>query len=362
MKLLYLLFSFTTGGTERLVCDICNEMAKRDHQVHLYVVNDLYDQSMLDALDSKVCVQLQKRPAGGGGKLQTLLQIAKYIRRNHIDVVHCNSLDAPELLLLKPFFAPRARVLYTVHGMHQMRQKSRFKIMLRNLLCYRVIAISQCVKEDIIAAGIKASKVVTVPNAVDLSRFVPTEKTMDPEAPVIGNVARIQPQVKGQDVLIRAISLLKQEYPHIRCLFAGGPAKSDQVSLAQLQDLTAQLELTENISFVGNITDVPTFLSGIDIFALPSRSEGFGISLVEAMAMGIPCIASNLEGPAEVMEQGKYGWLFPCEDAQALAAMLSDMIRSYDRCLIRSHESMTHVQNTYHIRHMCDRLEALVQS
>lgn len=361
MNILYLLFSFTTGGTERLVTDICNEMVRRDHQVHLYVVNDLYDQSMLDALDPKVCVQLQKRSAGGGGKLHTLLHIAKYIRCNHIDVVHCNSLDAPELLLLKPFLAPRAKVLYTVHGMHQMRQKSRLKVMLRNLLCYRVIAISQCVKADILAAGIRESKVVTIPNAIDLSRFAPSGKVMDPAAPVIGNVARIQPRVKGQDVLIRAIALLKKEYPHVRCLFAGAPAANDSQSLTELTDLTARLELTENVTFVGNVTDVPGFLSGLDIFALPSRSEGFGISLVEAMAMGIPCIASHLEGPAEVLEQGKYGQLFPSQDPQALADGLAAMLRSYDTCLARSRESMVYVQSTYHIRRMCDQLEALTK-
>ena len=84
MNILYLLFSFTTGGTERLVSDICNEMAGRDHNVHLYIVNDLVDQSMLDTLDPRIRVQLQKRPAGGGDRLGTLLKIARYIRKNKI--------------------------------------------------------------------------------------------------------------------------------------------------------------------------------------------------------------------------------------------------------------------------------------
>jgi len=76
--------------------------------------------------------------------------------------------------------------------------------------------------------------------------------------------------------------------------------------------------------------------------------------------MGIPCIASDLEGPAEVLEQGKYGQLFPSQDPQALADGIADMLRSYDTCLARSWESMTYVQSTYHIRHMCDQLEALI--
>lgn len=361
MNILYLLFSFTTGGTERLVCDICNEMASRDHNVHLYVVNDLYTQSMLDALSPKVTVQLQKRPVGGGGKLQTLHQIASYIRKNKIDVVHCNSLDAPELLLLKPLMAPRAKVLYTIHGMHQIGALSKPKIMLRNLLCHRLIAISQCVREDMLAAGISQRKIVTIPNAVDFSKFpAPSEKVFDPAAPVIGNVARIHPQVKGQDILLQAIALLKEDFPGLRCVFAGAPAKNRPQDLEELTQLTKELALESHVRFVGNVEDVATFLAGIDIFALPSRSEGFGISLVEAMAMGIPCVASDLEGPAEVLEQGKYGRLFPSEDAPALAQALKDMIQNYPSHQARRQEIINHVQQTYHIRHMCDQLEKIM--
>jgi len=360
MNILYLLFSFTTGGTERLVCDICNEMVKRDHRVHLYVVNDLFDQSMLDALDPLVQVQLQKRAAGSGGKLQTLKKIADYIRKKQIQVIHCNSLDAPELLLLKPLFAPKAKVLYTVHGMHQMKQKSRSGILLRNLLCHKIIAISQCVKEDILAAGIRESLVVTVPNAIDLSKFPePSSKALDLAAPIIGNVARIQPQVKGQDILIRAITLLKDTYPRIRCIFAGEPAKDRPQALTDLQDLAAQLDLTDNICFLGNVEDVPSFLAQIDIFVLPSRSEGFGISLVEAMAMEIPCISSNLEGPSEVLENGKFGVLFEPENPQDLAEHLRKMLCDYPEHKQVALTARQHIRTKYNIAAMCDRLETL---
>ena len=360
MNILYLLFSFTTGGTERLVTDICNEMVRREHRVHLYVVNDLYDQCMLDALDPKVSVQLQKRPAGGSDKLQTLFKIAAYIRKNQIQVVHCNSLDAPELLLLKPFLMPKIKVLYTVHGMQHLKNKSSWKIRYRNLLCHKIIGISDCVSQDILSAGIDPKKIVTIPNAINFSKFPNrTEKVFDPSRPVIGHVARIQPQVKGQDILIRAIDLLKKDHPQIQCIFAGAPAQNCPQDLESLKNLVSDLGLEENITFVGGITDVPGFLSCIDIFALPSRSEGFGISLVEAMAMGIPCIASNLDGPAEVLEHGKLGLLFPTEDAQALADKITEMIAHYPSYHSQATQQAAHVRQQYNITVMCDSLEAL---
>lgn len=362
MNILYLLFSFTTGGTERLVADICNEMVQRKHNVHLYVVNDLYTQSMLDSLNPDIKVCLQKRPAGGGNKLQTLLKIASYIRENNIDVVHCNSLDAPELLLLKPLLCPKAKVLYTVHGMHQLQSKASWKIRFRNLICHRIIAISDCVREDILASGISEKKVATVHNAIDLAKFpVPSGKAFDPAAPVIGNVARIYPAMKGQDILIRAIGILKQDFPAITCLFAGAPAKGQEQELQALEELSAQLGLWENVSFLGNVEDVPGFLSKIDIFALPSRSEGFGISLIEAMAMGVPCVASRLEGPVEVLQGGKYGALFTPDSPEELAQQLRQIMENYPAEKAAAGDRIAYVKQHYNIQTMCDRLEKLMK-
>lgn len=362
MNILYLLYSFTTGGTERLVSDICEEMVRRGHKVYLYIVNDLYDQEMLDSMNPSVTVFLQKRQTGGGQKLQTLLNIAKYIRSHRIDAVHCNSLDAPELLLLLPLIAPRAKVLYTVHGMHQISAKSRLQILYRNFLCHRVIGISGCVCEDILSAGIDPRKAVTIPNAINFSKFPsPSQKSFDLSRPVIGNVARIQPQVKGQDILIRAISILKQDYPHIQCLFAGAPAQGHPEELDSLVELTHQLGLEKNITFLGGIQNIPDFLSKIDIFALPSRSEGFGISLVEAMAMEVPCIASHLEGPSEVLCSGKFGVLFQPEDPRNLAERLHQMLEEYAEHKQIARTAGSYVRNQYNIESMCDRLEALIK-
>lgn len=362
MNILYLLFSFTTGGTERLVADICNEMVKRDQNVHLYIVNDLYSQGMLDALSPRVQVCLQKRPAGGGGKLQTLWSVAKYMRKHKIRAVHCNSLDAPQLLLLKPFLAPRTKVLFTVHGMHQIVSKPSWYIRLCNLLCHQVIGISQCVREDILKAGIRPEKVAVVPNAIDLSKFpTPSNKAFVPQLPVVGNVARIQPEVKGQDILIRAMGILKQTYPNIRCIIGGAPGKGQEAQLEQLKQLTSELELTQNITFAGMVEDIPGFLSQIDIFALPSRSEGFGIALVEAMAMGVPCVASALEGPEEVLQGGEKGLLFAPEDPEDLARKLQKMLSDLEQYKAAAKSHIAYVQKEYAIGVMCDRLQALME-
>lgn len=358
MNILYLLFSFTTGGTERLVTDICNEMVHRGNHVHLYIVNDLYDESMLQQLHTDVQVQLQKRPVGGG-KLTTLWEVARYIRRNRIDVVHCNSFNAPELLLLHPVYFPKVKILHTVHDVGQYEALSAPKRILRNHLCDRFIAISQCVKEDIIAHGATAKKVHTVYNAIDLTRFRFQPKEPGSDVFRIGNVARIMPEKKGQDVLLEAIALLHDKFPHIQCLFAGSADAAHQEAFAQLQASVAALGIQDHIQFLGNVEDVPSLLSTLDAFVLPSRYEGFGISLVEAMAMGIPCIASNLDGPAEVLEHGKLGLLFHTADPQALAGRITELIEHYPSYHSKATEQAPLIRKRYNIVSMCDSLEAL---
>lgn len=360
MNILYLLFSFTTGGTERLVADICNEMAGRGHNVHLYIVNDLVDQNMLDTLDAKISVQQQKRPVGGGDKLGTLLKVARYIRKHKIRHIHCNSFDAPELLLLKPLYFPRAKILHTVHGMGQYRTLGKAKRILRNWLCHRLIAISDSVRADMLSAGASQKKLRTVYNAIDLTKFVPREKTSS--GPVmIGNVARIMPEVKGQDILLDALGKLNETYPDFHCCFAGGADVGHREAFESLQNQASALGIAHKVTFLGNVEDIPAFLKTVDVFVLPSRSEGFGISLIEAMAMGIPCVASRLDGPAEVLQNGKYGTLFTPEDSTDLAQKLSDVLDKLPEKQAVAKEALIHVNETYSIVTMCDRLEQVMR-
>lgn len=359
MNILYLLFSFTTGGTERLVADICNEMAKREHTVHLFVVNDLYDQSMLNALSAEVRVYLHNRPVGGGGKINTLLAVARYITENKIDVVHCNSFSAPELLLLKPLCFPRVKILHTIHGLGQYATLGRIKCILRNLLCHRIVAISECVRRDIVKHGADSRKVTTVYNAVDLKRFSPRQRIGDGVIR-IGNVARIAPEIKGQDILIQAMKQLHTQYPNLQCCFAGEPDSAHRQAFEEMKSRVQEWGLGDCVHFLGNIEDVPSFLETVDIFVLPSRYEGFGISLVEAMAMGIPCVASRLDGPAEVLGDGTYGTLFTPGDSQDLAQKLDQIIAQLPAYRDKAAETVSYVQKMYDIVGMCDRLEKIM--
>lgn len=360
---MYLLFSFTIGGTERLVADICNEMAERQHEVHLYVVNDLYSEKILDSIDGRIHLILQNRQTGNGDKFSTMYRIAKYIRSNRIEVVHCNSLNAPELLALKPLIYRETKIIHTIHDVGQYAVLPKWKIKLRNIICNHFVAISESVKNDIITHGAKPDKIVTIYNAINLKKFRSTNlKVFDPNCIVIGNVARLMPEKKGQDILIKAIVEVKKKYPGVICYFAGGYDNNHKASLEELQCMVEKYDAKKNIVFLGNVDNVPRFLEAIDIFVLPSRFEGFGISLIEAIAMGIPCISSNLDGPAEIIGNEERGLLFNSGDSYDLAKKIMNTIDNYQRIKEDCDRRIAYIHEHFDINVMCNQLELVYKS
>lgn len=355
---MYLLFSFTVGGTEHLVSDICNEMVKRNNDVYLYIVNDYYDQEMLDSLDSHVHVLLQNRKINDKNKLKPIFTISKFITTNDIEVVHCNSFAAPILLLLKPLLFPKTKIVHTIHDVGQYKTLSGMEVKVRNRLCDNLIAISDSVSKDIISAGADAKKITTIYNAIDLAKFrnVDGKKKFDRNKVIIGNVARFVPEKKGQDILVEAIMLLKNDYPNIYCYFAGGYDSTHAAAYKEMINKVKHLDLQKNIIFLGNVSNIPDFLKKIDIFVLPSRFEGFGISLIEAMAMGKPVVASNLDGPAELLCNGQRGEVFTPGNSTELAEKIKTIIENYSNYQLQAYANQKFVANNFNIVTMVDRL------
>lgn len=357
MKIMYLLFSYTVGGTERLVTNICNQMCLSDNDIYLYIVNDLIDENLVKTLDSKIHVEFLKRKVGSKDKITPLIKIARFIKQNNIDVVHCNSFNAPELLILSKIVNPKCRIISTIHGVGQFNNVSKLKISIKNWVCDEFIGISDSVKKDILDVGISEDKVIRIYNGIDTHKYNnAVYKPFDKENVILGCVARIMPSIKGQDVLIKATKILKEEYPNIKVVLAGGVAKADIKEYQKLEKYIIDNKLSESVTFLGSIDDVPGFLKTIDICVVPSRSEGFGLALVEAMSMGVPCVASNIAGPKEIVLNEGYGFLFECGNEIDLAKQIKCLISNYNEAKMCAFNKRESIKEKYSIETMCEML------
>ena len=326
---MYLLFSFTVGGTERLVANICNQMKANGEEVFLLIVNDLTDDKLLNTLDSKINVKLLKRKVGSKDKISPLVQVAKYINENKIDIVHCNSFNAPELLVLSKIINPRCKIVSTIHGVGQFKKTGKFRIALKNWICDQFIGISDVVKNDIVQAGIKEGKVQRIYNGIDVKKYECAQKKLfDADHIVIGCIARIMPSLKGQDILLRAANKLKKQFPHIKVIFAGGVAEEQKNEYKELQEYVKNNDLSANVTFLGSVDEIPAFLNTID----------------------------NIEGPKEIIDNEGIGMMFESENSDELANVIVEIINDFQKVKDTVWKRRTDIKNKYSIQTMCEKL------
>lgn len=170
-----------------------------------------------------------------------------------------------------------------------------------------------------------AKPVSVIPYGIDLEQFDPS---VHPSAPrrrcVIGTMSRLSPE-KGLEHLLQAAALLRDRRVDVELKLVG-----DGPSRATLEALTAELALGDRVTFAGEVAhaDVPSILAEFDIFAMPSTWEGFGVSALEASAMKLPVVASDIHGIPDVVVDRDTGFLVPAADPLALAAAIERLASS----------------------------------
>jgi glycosyltransferase involved in cell wall biosynthesis len=260
--------------------------------------------------------------------------LARFIREQRVDIVHARS-RAPAWSAWAACRLTGARFVTTFHAAYKFSnpaKKAYNRVMVRG---QRVIAISQFIAAHIRNAyGVDPQKIRVIPRGIDLDRFSPeavTEERREAlrvswrvgrEQKVIFLPARLSP-IKGQALLIRAMTLLPPECRDAVAVIAG----DDQGRGDYRRELEALIESAgsgERVRLAPHCADMPAACSLAAVVVAPSRvPEGFGRVPVEAMAMGIPVIASRLGATVETVQEGVTGWLLPPENPGAWAGALT---------------------------------------
>ena len=156
-------------------------------------------------------------------------------------------------------------------------------------------------------------------------------------------VSRLEHDKKGQDLLIRAAAALQGT---VTVDFIGIGS-----SMEYLKQLTAELHAETYVRFLGKQTQdyVAAHLTDYDLFVQPSRWEGFGLTVAEAMAAGVPVLVSDGQGPAEVTQGSRYGWLFANGDADDLQRQIVFIKENYGEAMTKADEAKDYVRNTYDV-------------
>jgi glycosyltransferase involved in cell wall biosynthesis len=211
--------------------------------------------------------------------------------------------------------------------------------------------------------GIPSEKVVMLVNGIDVRRFAPsgrrsllrTKLGIAPDVPVIGCVARLDP-VKNHPMLLRAFKRLLAELPTARLLFVGeGPLGS------QLQVEASHMNLSGSVSFVGSVADTALIYREFDVFALGSLSEGTSISILEALASGVPVVATAVGGNTALLAPD-CGLLVPSDDDTRMAEAIVRVLRDGDLSNALARRGRARVVSGYSSSSMVSAYERLYRS
>jgi glycosyltransferase involved in cell wall biosynthesis len=296
-------------------------------------------------------------------------QLTRLLRRERFDLIQTHTSVAGALGRVAAKMCTRAPVVHMLHAFAAHPHRSPASRGLALFVERRLdrftdwyIAGSRAMVERGVAQRIfRANKVVLISNGIDLSRFdgggsgLPPEQKPESRPITIGFLGRLEKQ-KGVAYLIRAAALVREQNRNVRFLIAG-----DGQLRSQLERLTAELQVSDMVEFVGWQRDVPAFLERIDIMAMPSLWEAFGLSAAEAMAMRKPVIASRIEGLPEVVDHDRTGILVPPAEPEALARAIVELAGDPQRQRTLGQQGRARVEQHFTVTRMIERHEALYE-
>ena len=342
--IVHVIFRLAMGGLENGLVNLINTMPRDRYRHAIVSLTDCTDFQQRIKREDVTVVALQKRP---GHDLGVYWRAWRLFRSLRPAIVHTRNFPTLEFLAVAAC-AGGARRIHGEHGRDvydldgSNRTYNRFRRVMRRLVA-RYVAVSRDLSDWLTSTvGVPPMRVAQIYNGVDTVRFQPRGARCMAGSPpgffgsdsvVIGTVGRMQ-TVKDQLTLVRA-------FLHLRCVVPGaqdvlrlvmvgdGPLYQESLQLLREGGAEAYAWLP------GARSDVPEMLHTLDVFVLPSLAEGISNTILEAMASGLPVVATRVGGNVELVEEGQTGYLVPPRDPSAMAEAIGRYLEN--RALLVSH-------------------------
>jgi len=286
------------------------------------------------------------------GKLARLRRLAHIFRDGQFDVVHTHNTLAHFYGAFAARLAGVPVVVNTQHGRGCGKSwKARLQFRMANQFTDRVVGVSEdaaelCRQDD----ARSAERTIALWNGVDLERF---EYRGPANQPTAISVARLSPE-KDFATLLRATWILIKDCPDFRLKIVG-----DGGERQKLEQLSAELNLTEHVEFLGERSDVSQLLPQAGFFVSSSRTEGISLTLLEAMAVGLPVVTTRVGGNPEIVVEGKTGRLVAANSPEGLALAMRDLLKDQEGWPVYGELARQRVEQHFNVRNMVRQYEDL---
>jgi sugar transferase (PEP-CTERM/EpsH1 system associated) len=361
---MHVVYRFGVGGLENGIVNLINGLPAEEFR-HSIVA--------LTSCDTVFCQRVRRsdvrfvdlhKPPGSGWRV--FRPIRRLFREQRPAIVHTRNLAALEMQLPAWF----ARIPVRIHGEHGRDMSDpdganrRYRLVRYVLapLVTHYVAVSENLERYLVdSIGIDAKRVSRISNGVDSTKFSPAITTNAASSRVrplvIGTVGRLD-EVKAHNILIEAVAILLRDAPGrretLRVVLCGdGPMRESLRTAIESRGLRDIVEL------LGERADVADVMRTFDVFVLPSRAEGMSNTVLEAMACGLPVVATAVGGNPESVEEGETGYLVPPGDPSALASAVARYLDNAELRLRHGQRARRVVERSFSLSGMVERYAAM---
>lgn len=322
MKIVHLTDSMEVGGAEKLISLLCRWQRQQGHDAS---VQCLYSMGRLgEELRSDKFEVVLHRSSGFDGVAGS---IYRDLKRRQPDVVHCHNATAAILGAIPARLAGAHAVIATRHGNvsppHALRREIKFAFASR--WCDWIVAVCEQARQNLMAAPFPARRrIVRIYNAT-VAPQTGTAPPLSKSGFTLLHVARLS-AAKDQETLLKAFAIAKTSIPDMRLWIVG-----DGSLRARLECVALAIGIRDSVTFFGEQADVSPFLMAADLFVLSSVTEGVPVSLLEALAAGLPAVVTDVGGMSEVARLSDATITASASNPAALAAAIEKMSAMRDQ-------------------------------
>lgn len=331
--MLQLIGEFTIGGAENMVVSLSNALDESQFGVFLSVRKDGPVSLKLKNRDQSYVIEKNKV-----FDLIHLYKLINFIRKHNINIIHAHLFGTN----LYGFIAAKltgVKIIQTIHGEWDFASSKRrlaYNFMKKHVDMF--VVVSDFLETNFInKLNIPKEKICTIYNGIDskaqnkLSSNLALKKQLGIETSshVVGSIGNIKP-VKGYEFLIQSAKKIVKYFPKIIFIIVGEVTENNKLYKSKLDKMIDEFGLVQNIKFLGLRSDISDILTLLDLFVMPSKSEGLSLALLEAMAAEKIIVTTSVGGNCQLIKNNKNGILIPPENAEALSDEIINVLKKKD--------------------------------
>ena len=360
LRLLFAIGSLGIGGAEKQMALLIKHLDRLNYNCHLFALEALGPlQNYLRATDVRMYDGGYLSAKSWLEKIFLLIRaqvrLMKVMRKIRPDVIHAylpltNFMGS---LAGRVFNVPMIITSKRALGTHQDRNRGwRIFDMLSFRFSHWVTVNSKAVGEDTLKRDMgNTDKIKLIYNGLELDNFNPQSSNkrsirrdleLDPDKKIIITIANLIPY-KGHIELLKAAAVAVKNHPDSFFLLVG----EDRGIRKNLEDLSRELGIIQNVIFMGQRKDIPRLLAASDVSVLPSHEEGFSNVILESMAAGLPVVATRVGGNPEAVIDGETGWLVPPNSSTELALKIMDLLNDSEKAMIWGENGRRRVEEKF---------------